>query len=169
MNWLDGVLFFVVAQRGLELLYAGANTRRALARGGIEIAAQQYPWIVALHVAWIASMLIFIPRAAEPNLFLLGLYALLQLARIWSIASLGPYWTTRIITFPDRPLVARGPYRFLRHPNYLVVACEIAVLPLAFGAWQIAALFTALDAIVLSARIRDENHALDARAGTRRL
>ncbi len=163
MSWLDGVLLFVVAQRCIELLYAGANTRRALAAGAIEIAARQYRWIVALHIAWIASMLLFIPRNAQPNLLLLGIYALLQLARIWSIASLGPYWTTRIVTFPDRPLVARGPYRYLRHPNYLVVACEIAVLPLAFGAWQIAALFTVLDAILLSARIRAEDAALDAR------
>lgn len=163
MNWLYGTLLFVAAQRCAELLYARANTRRALAAGGKEIAAQQYPWIVALHAAWLAAMLLFIPRSAEPNFWLLGIYLLLQLARIWSIASLGHYWTTRIITFPERPLIARGPYRYLRHPNYAIVACEIAVVPLVFGAWQIATLFSALDAIALIARIRAENPALDAR------
>ena len=163
MNWLYGTLLFVAAQRCAELLYARANTRRALASGASEIAAHQYPWIVALHAAWLAAMLLFIPRSAEPNFWWLGAYAALQLARIWSIASLGPYWTTRIITFPGRPLVARGPYRYLRHPNYAIVACEIAIVPLVFGAWQIAALFTVLDAIALTARIRAENPVLEAR------
>ena len=163
MTWLYGTLLFVAAQRGAELLYARANTRRALASGGTEIAARQYPWIVAIHASWLAAMFLFIPRTVAPNLWLLGIYLLLQIARIWSIASLGPYWTTRIITFPERPLVVRGPYRYLRHPNYAIVACEIAIVPLVFGAWQIAILFTALDAIALIARIRAENPTLDAR------
>lgn len=163
MTWLYGSLLFVAAQRMAELLYARANTRRALASGGIEIAARQHGWIVALHTAWLVAMLAFVPHAREPNFILLGLYAVLQLARIWTIRSLGPYWTTRVITFPDRPLVRRGPYRFMRHPNYAIVACEIALLPLAFGAWQIAAVFTALNTIALFFRLRVENPALEAR------
>jgi len=163
MNWLYATLGFVVVQRGLELLYARANTRRALASGGVEIAARQHGWIVALHAAWIVAMFVFIPPKSEPNFILLALYAALQLARIWTIASLGPYWTTRVITFPDRPLIVRGPYRFMRHPNYAIVACEIALLPLAFSAWQIALLFSLLNGAALAVRLRAENPALDAR------
>ncbi|MHB8178764.1 MAG: isoprenylcysteine carboxyl methyltransferase family protein [Vulcanimicrobiaceae bacterium] len=163
MTWLYGTLLVVAAQRIAELFYARANTRRALAAGGIEIAARQHRWLVALHAAWFVSMLLFIPRESAPNLALLGTYAALQIARVWTIASLGPYWTTRIITFPDRPLVMRGPYRFMRHPNYAIVAFEIAILPLAFGAWQIALTFSALNAIALALRLGAEDPALDAR------
>jgi methyltransferase len=81
------------------------------------------------------------------------------------VASLGPYWTTRIITLPDAPLVRRGPYRFLRHPNYVVVAAEIAVLPLVFGAWPIALVFSLLNAVMLAWRIRIEEQALASRRG----
>ena len=87
----------------------------------------------------------------------------LQAARVWVLATLGRYWTTRIITLPDAPLVRRGPYRFVRHPNYLIVAAEIAVLPLVFGAWQIALVFSILNLLLLSHRIRRENAALAGR------
>ncbi len=163
MTWLYGTLLVVAAQRIAELLYARANTRRGLASGGIEIAPRQHGWIVALHTTWLLALLWFVPHGRTPNAALLGLYALLQVARIWTIASLGPYWTTRVITFPGHPLVRRGPYRFMRHPNYAIVACEIALLPLAFGAWQIAVVFSALNAVALVARMRVENPALDER------
>ena len=88
------------------------------------------------------------------------LFALLQLGRIWVLATLGERWTTRIIVLPGAPLVARGPFRFVRHPNYLVVIGEIAVLPLAFGLWQVALLFSLLNAIMLVVRIRAEEKAL---------
>lgn len=94
---------------------------------------------------------------------LLVLFALLQLARLWVIASLGPFWTTRVITLPGAPLIRRGPYRWLRHPNYLIVAGEIAVLPLAFGAWTIALVFSVANALLLAYRIRIEEEAALAR------
>jgi methyltransferase len=94
---------------------------------------------------------------------LLLAFAVLQGLRLWVLMSLGRYWTTRVITLPDAPLVRRGPYRFLRHPNYLVVAAEIAVLPLAFGAWAVAAVFSALNAALLAWRISLEDHALAPR------
>jgi len=87
----------------------------------------------------------------------------LQGLRVWVLATLGRYWTTRIITLPGAPLVRRGPYRWLRHPNYVVVAGEIAVLPLAFGAWQIAVVFSLANALVLWIRIRSEERALATR------
>jgi methyltransferase len=105
-------------------------------------------------------MAIFIPASTIPNWKLLALYALLQPFRVWTIASLGPYWTTRVITVPGAPRVRRGPYRIFRHPNYIVVCAEIAILPLAFGAREIAILFSFLNAALLSWRIRVEERAL---------
>ena len=160
MSVLYVVLGLVVLQRVAELLYAARNTRRLLARGGVEIGAIQYPFFILLHTAWLASMALLIPPSRAPNWTLLALYALLQPLRIWAIASLGPYWTTRIITVPGEPLVRRGAYRFFRHPNYIVVCAEIAVLPLAFGAVEIAIVFSVLNASLLSWRIRVEERAL---------
>jgi methyltransferase len=157
------VLALVALQRVLELIYSARNTRRLLARGGVESGAVQYPFFVVLHAAWLASMAVFIPASTLPNWWLLGLYAALQPLRIWTIASLGPYWTTRVITVPGAPLVRRGPYRIFRHPNYVVVCAEIATLPLAFGAVEIAILFSFFNASLLSWRIRVEERALMVR------
>jgi methyltransferase len=159
------VLALVVLQRVAELLYAARNTRRLLARGGVEIGAIQYPFFILLHSAWLASMALLIPPFRAPNWTLLVLYALLQPLRVWAIASLGTYWTTRIITVPGEALVRRGAYRFFRHPNYIVVCAEIAVLPLAFGAVEIAIVFSVLNASLLSWRIRVEERALLTRRG----
>ncbi len=106
------------------------------------------------------ALFALVPAEAPANWGLLGLYGLLQLGRLWVIASLGRRWTTRVIVVPGAPLVTRGPYRFLRHPNYLVVALEIPVLPLAFGAWQIALGFGLANLALLAHRIRLEARAL---------
>jgi methyltransferase len=163
MTPLRWVVAVVALLRIAELLYAGRNTRRLIARGGVEIAPEQYPWFVGLHAAWLGSLLLFVPANATPNLYLLGIFALAQVARIWIIATLGPFWTTRVITLPGAPLVRRGPYRFIRHPNYAIVCIEIAVLPLAFGAWMIALIFTAANAALIAWRVSAEDAALDAR------
>ena len=94
------------------------------------------------------------------NLVLLGAFVAVEAARLWVLRTLGPRWTTRIIVVPGEQLVARGPYRFVDHPNYLVVVAEIALLPLVFGLWRVALLFSLLNAAVLGFRIRAENHAL---------
>jgi methyltransferase len=156
--WL--VLLLVAVQRTVELFYARRNERRLLARGGVETGASHYPLVVLLHAGWLVAMAVSIPPQTPPNWWLIGIFALLQAARIWVIASLGPYWTTRVVTVPGTTLVRRGPYRFLRHPNYAIVAAEIAVLPLAFGAVAIAVAFTLLNAALLTWRIRVEDHAL---------
>lgn len=160
MSVLWIVLALVAAQRAIELLYAQRNTRRLLERGGIEIGAAHYPLFVLLHAAWLVSMAALIPPETPPVWWLLGAYALLQLLRLWIVATLGPYWTTRVITLPGAPLVRKGPYRFFRHPNYMVVCAEIAVLPLAFHAIEIAIVFSFLNAALLSYRIRVEERAL---------
>lgn len=154
------VVLLVAAQRLAELVLARRNTARLLAAGGHEIGAAHYPLFVLLHGAWLAALLLFVPADAPVIWPLLGIFVLLQLGRIWVIASLAGRWTTRIIVCPDQPLCRRGPYRYLHHPNYVIVAGEIAVLPLAFGAWQIALAFSALNLVLLAWRIRIEDRAL---------
>jgi|SRR5580698_1146805 methyltransferase len=160
MTMLYVVLVLVALQRLVELWYATRNTRRLLARGAIEYGAQQYPFFVGLHLAWLIAMAVLIPPGTQPNWTLLWVYVALQPLRVWAMASLGPYWTTRIISIPGEPLVRRGAYRFFRHPNYIVVCAEIAVLPLAFHATEIAIVFSFLNAALLSWRIRVEERAL---------
>ncbi|WP_282608311.1 isoprenylcysteine carboxyl methyltransferase family protein [Pelagibius sp. Alg239-R121] len=159
------ILAAVALARLGELLYARRNTRRLLARGALEAGAGHYPLIVVLHAAWLASLAVFVPAETLPNSLLLLLFVAVQVLRIWVLISLGRFWTTRIITLPDAPLIRKGPYRFLRHPNYLVVILEIALLPLCFGAWHIALLFSVLNGAMLFWRIRVENTALAARRG----
>lgn len=163
MSVLWIVLALVALQRVVELFYSTRNTRRLLAAGGVEAGAAQYPFIVLLHAAWLVSMGVLIPPATPPNWWLLGIYAALQPLRLWTIATLGPYWTTRIISVPGAPLVRSGPYRFVRHPNYVIVCAEIALLPLAFGALEIAIVFSILNASLLSWRIRVEERTLTTR------
>ncbi len=165
MTTLYWIVLAVALLRAMELVYARHNTRRLIAAGGHEAGAGHYPAIVALHAAWLLSIVTLIPATATPNAWLLGAFGVLQLLRIWVIASLGRFWTTRIITVPGEPLIRRGPYKICRHPNYAVVAAEIAILPMAFGAWAIALIFTALNGVLLWHRIQVENTALAARTG----
>ena len=153
------ILALVTLQRLGELWLAKRNTRRLLAQGAREYAPGHYPLIVGVHALWlIALWWLALPRPVHP--LWLALFVLIELARIWVLTTLGPRWTTRIIVLSGDPLVRRGPYRFVNHPNYWVVAAEIAVLPLVFGLWQVALLFTLLNATVLTIRIREENRAL---------
>jgi methyltransferase len=153
------ILLAVTVQRLGELWLSNRNTRRLLAEGGQEHGAGHYPFIVAVHALWLAALWWLAPMRAVDG-FWLAMFVILELARIWVLASLGRRWTTRIIALPDAPLIRRGPYRFVNHPNYLVVIGEIAVLPLVFGLWKIALLFSFLNAIALAIRIRAENAAL---------
>lgn len=159
------ILLLVAIQRLGELVLAARNTRALLARGGREIGARHYPLFIALHSAWLAAILWAVPWQAQPVWALVAVFAVLQGLRVWVIATLGPYWTTRIITLEGAPLVRSGPYRFVRHPNYWIVTAEIAVLPLAFGAWQVALVFSVLNALLLRHRIAVEEGALTPRRG----
>ena len=154
------LLAFVTLQRLVELPVARANTVRLLAAGGREVAPGHYPLIVALHAGWLATLWWLAP-GLPLHLGFLALFALIELARIWVLRTLGPRWTTRIIVVPGEQLVVRGPYRFVDHPNYVVVAGEIAVLPMVFGLWQVALLFSILNAALLTVRIRAESAALE--------
>ena len=153
------VLAFVTLQRLAELLLAERNTKALLSEGAREHGAAHYPLLVAMHAAWLAALWWWGP-GRPVDVPLLAIFALLQLARLWVIATLGRRWTTRIIVLPGAPLVRTGPYRFLRHPNYWIVTGEIAVLPLIFGLVEVALVFSILNLIVLAVRIRSENEAL---------
>ncbi len=159
MTLAPALLALVTLQRLGELMLARRNTRGLLRRGGVEIAPQHYPAIIACHTLWLVSLWVF-GRAQPVASGWLALFALLQLGRLWILATLGSRWTTRIIVVPGETLVARGPYRLVSHPNYAVVVGEIAVLPLALGLPWVAVIFTLFNAAVLFVRIRAENRAL---------
>lgn len=161
MATMTGALFFIgflIVQRLAELALARRNTARLLAKGAREFAPGHYPFIVAVHTLWIAAITAF-GFDAPLHPFFLGFYAILQAFRLWILGSLGERWTTRIVIL-DEPLVERGPYRFAKHPNYILVVAEIAAAPAVLGLWWIAGLFTVLNAIVLFIRISEENKAL---------
>ena len=159
MPWGDVILALVTAQRLGELVLSRINTQRLLAAGAVEVAPGHYPFMVALHAAWLAGLW-WLAAGRPVSLALLAVYVVLQVLRLWVLATLGSRWTTRIIVLPRVPLVKTGPYRFLSHPNYVVVVYEMALLPLVFGLVWYAALFSMLNAVVLAVRIRAENAAL---------
>lgn len=153
------LLAFVTLERLGELVLAKRNTQALLAQGAREASPGHYPLIVALHAAWLAGLWLFAWDQPLHPLWTV-LFLALQVLRLWVLATLGPRWTTRIIVLPQAPLVRRGPYRFLNHPNYVVVIGEIAVLPLALGQPLFALVFSLLNAAILTVRIRAENAAL---------
>lgn len=164
MSPIHLILFLVLLQRLGELVLARRNTRRLLAEGAVESGRGHYPLLVLLHAGWLLALLLLVSPDTPVRWFPLALFAGLQGLRIWVIATLGRFWTTRIISLPGTPLIRRGPYRVLRHPNYAIVIGEIALLPLAFGAWRIAVVFSVLNLALLSHRIRMEDRTLEKRA-----
>lgn len=160
------ILIFVTVQRLGELVLARRNTAQLLTRGAHEVAPGHYPLIVLLHATWLVGLWWLAPNAPVSGLWL-AVFTVLQLLRVWVLLTLGDRWTTRIIVLPEAPLVRRGPYRFLSHPNYAVVIGEIAVLPLVFGLTAYALVFSLLNALVLAIRIRAENAALAGADGAR--
>jgi methyltransferase len=155
------ILAIVTLQRAGELLISSYNTHKLTARGAVEVASRHYPLIVAVHAGWLISLWV-LGRGQPVNTIALLVYLALQGLRFWVMWTLGARWTTRIIVLPGQSLVSAGPYRFLSHPNYAVVAGEIAVLPLALGLPLLAAVFTVLNAAVIAIRIAAENRALAA-------
>jgi len=155
------ILALVTLQRAAELVVSSHNTGKLRARGAFEVAPRHYPFVVAVHAGWLISLWIF-GHDQPLNAIALLLYLALQGFRLWVMWTLGARWTTRIIILPGEPLVAAGPYRLLPHPNYAVVAGEIALLPLVLGLPLLALIFTVLNATVLFIRIRAENQALAA-------
>ncbi|HUR42481.1 MAG TPA: isoprenylcysteine carboxylmethyltransferase family protein [Aestuariivirga sp.] len=153
------VLSLVTLQRLAELWIAHRNTKRLMGQGGFEVGSGHYPLIVALHAIWLAGLW-FLALHLEISWPWIFAYLVLEAARGWIIAALGSRWTTRIIVVPGETLVAEGPYKYFRHPNYMIVAGEIFILPMAFGLWWYALLFAALNGGLLYWRIKAEEEAL---------
>jgi methyltransferase len=153
----------VLLQRGLEELYSAHNTRRLLAAGAVEVAPNYYRVIVAAHMSWLAAVFFLLPPDAPVLMLPLGLYLALQPVRYWVIATLGRYWTHRIVTLEGAPLVRSGPYRYLAHPNYAITIAEIVLLPMVFGGWLLGIVIGALYAPILCYKIVLENRALAKR------
>lgn len=157
------ILLLVLAQRLLELAYAHGNTRRLKARGAVEAGAGHYPLMIALHAVWWLSLAATVPAEQPAHPLPLAAFVVLMVARVWVLVTLGPYWTTRILTLPGAPLIRRGPYALLRHPNYWIVAGEVALVPLAFDAVTVAVVFSVLNGALLAWRIAVEDRALAPR------
>lgn len=155
----------ILLQRGLEELYSARNTKALLAKGGREVGKDYYPVVAITHLAWIAALFLMIPATAPVIWPLLGLYLLLQVARYWVIATLGRYWTHRIITLENAPIVRDGPYRYLRHPNYVITIAETFLLPLVFADAALAVIFGCVWSAVLYYKILLEDGALNERRG----
>lgn len=156
------IVLLVALQRLGELVLAKRNTARLLAAGAVEHGSGHYPVMVALHTAWLLALLVLAPGSVAWGW--IAVFAILQMARLWVIASLGGRWTTRIIVLPGAPLVRDGPYRFFRHPNYLIVALEIPILPLALNLPWVAVGFGVANLAVLVWRIKAEETALSGAA-----
>ncbi|GAB5489603.1 MAG: isoprenylcysteine carboxylmethyltransferase family protein [Parasphingorhabdus sp.] len=157
------VLMYIVAQRLGELVYANRNTERLLAEGGKEHGADHYHYFIFLHSAWLAIIALLVDPQHTMSLVMLTLFVVSQLLRFWTLASIGRWWTTRIISAPHFDRVKRGPYRYLSHPNYLVVVLEIAVVPLLLGLPSVALIFSILNVVLLRHRISIEDEILKER------
>jgi methyltransferase len=154
------ILGLVTVQRAAELVLSNRNTSRLFARGAVEVAPKHYSLVVAVHALWLIALWVF--GHDQPVIVIaLVVYLALQGLRFWVMRTLRERWTTRIIVLPGEPLVSAGPYRYLTHPNYVVVVGEIATLPLVLGLPWLAVLFTILNAAVLFIRMRAENRALE--------
>lgn len=164
------VIGLVVLERLVELFVTRRNRRCVLARGGIEVGSGHYPWMVALHTAFLIACPLEVWLLARPfRPVLAAVMALVLVAsmglRYWAIATLGERWNTRVIVIPGARAISGGPYRWLRHPNYVAVVAEVAALPLLHGAWLTASLFSIANAFLLRQRIRVEEEALRLHCG----
>jgi methyltransferase len=153
----------VLIQRGFEELHSQRNTRRLLEQGAVEVARDYYPVVAVTHLGWIASMFLLIPRGAEIIWPILVIFLVLQVARYWVIGTLGRYWTHRILTLATAPTVTAGPYRWVRHPNYVIASLEALLLPAAFGAFSLGLIMASIFAVVLCYKGKLEHAALAPR------
>ncbi|MDC0074919.1 hypothetical protein OAK17_08710 [Alphaproteobacteria bacterium] len=157
------LILFIISQRLLELIYSNINTKRLLKDGAIEYGKKHYPLFIVLHSTWIISIFIYAPQNKEANFLFLIIFFIMQIARVWVLVTLGKFWTTRIISPLDQPLIKKGPYKYFKHPNYLIVCVEIAALPLVYNLLIIAILFSIANLILVFWRINVENKALNKR------
>lgn len=165
MNAFWIFLLFVILQRIAELAIAKRNEKIVRAKGAIEFDSKGYKVLVAMHVAFFISLVlekVFLERGLNSLwIFFVTLFVLAQFLRYWAISSLGVYWNTRVLVIPNSKLVCSGPYKYLRHPNYIAVITEIAVIPLIFSCYITAGVFSAINLILLRRRVKIEEEALN--------
>ncbi|KAA0550175.1 hypothetical protein FZW96_02195 [Bacillus sp. BGMRC 2118] len=154
----------IIIQRIMELIIARKNEKWMKQQGGVEYGQNHYPYMVAMHSLFFVALLVevfaFNHQLSAWWPMLLSLFLLTQAVRIWALSSLGKYWNTKIIVLPNTSIVKKGPYKYLRHPNYTIVALEIVLIPMLFGAYLTAVTFTLLNILILSVRIPLEEKAL---------
>lgn len=158
------IICLVIAQRLVELLTAKRNEKWILQQGGYEVGASHYPWMVAMHTLFFVFLIMEVFLFNRPLFpyweLLIIVFLLVQLARVWCLVSLGKFWNTKIMILEQAKRVQKGPYRWLNHPNYLIVTIELLVLPTLLGAYYTAVLFTFLNILMLKIRIPIEEQAL---------
>lgn len=161
---MDFILFisFIILLRIGELMLSRRNQIWLLQQGAIEYGQKHYPYIIALHTLFIASLIIeySTKQTASFSLFFFVIYLLFLSLKVWVITSLGKFWNTKIYHISGFPLIKNGIYKYVKHPNYLIVIAEIAIIPLVFHLYYTAIAFTVLNAIALSVRIKEENKVL---------
>ncbi|ANC77731.1 isoprenylcysteine carboxyl methyltransferase [Fictibacillus phosphorivorans] len=164
MNWFLLFWCFLIVQRLAEVRIAKSNEKKLLSKGAVEAGKDHYKWMVSMHVAFFVVFFleVFVFNAQPPSWWIVPfvLFLMAQVIRVWAISSLGEFWNTKIILLPGANVVAKGPYRFMRHPNYTIVSLELLVMPLIFGAYFTAVLFTILNIFMLRVRIPAEEKAL---------
>lgn len=155
---------FLITQRLSELYVASRNQKWLLQHGALEYGREHYPYMITLHTAFIISLITeyILQQHITINYYLIALFVLLTCLKALVIANLGPYWNTRIYRVPGTPPVATGIYKYIKHPNYIIVIVEIVVIPLAFGLYYTLIIFSLLNAAMLYVRIKKENEALAA-------
>lgn len=162
--WMWIVIFFIICQRVIELIIAKSNERWMTERGGIKLGEEHYKWFILLHGLFFLSIILEVlfqtERTQSLNIFLFTIFIVTQLGRIWCIATLGRFWNTKIIVLPRVALIRKGPYKYVKHPNYIIVAVELFVIPLLFGAYITAILFPVFHLLLLRIRIPREEKAL---------
>ncbi len=151
------VLIFIVTQRILELFWSRRNTQKLIQKGGKEYFSEHYKWIVTFHVCWLTFLFLSIPPNPKADPIMLIIFVGLEFCRFWVLRTLGSRWTTKIIKIPNEKPITTGPYRFVRHPNYIIVVGEVLIVPLIFGLWEFALLGSTMHAIIIAHRIKKED------------
>ena len=156
--FISFIIFLLIA----ELIYSRSNEKWLLKNGAVEYGKEHYPFMVAMHVCFLISLIVeyYFQSEHSYSIILIVFYILLTVFKTWVLLSLGKYWNTKIYRIASVSLVNKGPYKFIKHPNYIIVIIEIAVIPLAFHLYYTAVIFSILNAIMLYIRIREENKAL---------
>ncbi|WP_330948964.1 isoprenylcysteine carboxyl methyltransferase family protein [Virgibacillus sp. MG-45] len=162
--WMWMLLIFIILQRLVELVIARNNEKWMKERGGVERGEDHYKWFIILHFLFFLSLLVethLHGRSAYPfSFFLFSLFFIAQICRIWCIYTLGRFWNTKIIVLPRVALIKKGPYKYVKHPNYFIVGIELFVIPMLFGAYATAIVFPILHLLLLRIRIPREEKAL---------